>query len=318
VPVPPGGRAVNVSTSNELSAALADVRPGDVITMADGVYSTDGRESPIPIGGKRYYGTFVASGEGTADLPIVLQGTRRAVIDGKPGGDGTGTQYGLYLVGATHWQVRGITITNVSKGIVLDRSDHNHINGAAVTGTGQEGIHLRSFSSDNVVRGNVVSRTGVDNETYGEGIYVGSANSNWNTYTAGRADASDRNQLVGNHVSATGAESIDIKEGTSNGLIEGNYFDGTGMTGSWADSWVDLKGNRWIVRDNTGVDALEDGFQVHGALPGWGNGNLFVNNTAVVNGPGYGFWFQNNVQSTVSCMNSVRTARAGFANQPCA
>jgi parallel beta-helix repeat protein len=314
----PGGRSVAVTTSAELTAALADAQPGDVITMADGIYTTKGLAAPLELGGKHYVGTFVASTSGTERQPIILQGSRNAVIDGKPGEIGTGTQYGLYLAEADHWSLRGFTIRNVSKGLVLDRSHHNRLESLRVTETGQEGIHLRSFSSDNVVTGNVVDHTGLKTATYGEGIYVGSANSNWATYSGGQPDRSDRNQIIGNSVSMTGAESIDVKEGTTGGVIADNIFDGAGMSGSWADSWIDMKGNAWVVEDNTGANALEDGFQVHGALTGWGNDNVFRDNVADVNGPGYGFWLQNNVTgNVVTCTNSVSRAASGFANTPC-
>ncbi|HCB03890.1 MAG TPA: hypothetical protein DEQ43_06525, partial [Nocardioides bacterium] len=92
---PPGGRSVSVSTSDQLTAALADARPGDVITLADGIYTTKGLAASTSIGGKTYYGTFVLERSGTAQAPIVVQGSRAAVIDGKPGDTGTGTQYGL-------------------------------------------------------------------------------------------------------------------------------------------------------------------------------------------------------------------------------
>ena len=59
------------------------------------------------------------------------------------------------------------------------------------------------------------------------------------------------------------AEAIDIKEGTKYGLIEGNIFDGTGMTGeNNADSWVDMKGSYYRIYNNSGTKSLTDGFQV--------------------------------------------------------
>jgi hypothetical protein len=315
---PATGRAVSVATSAQLTSALADARPGDVITMADGVYTTKGLAAALPIGGKRYYGTFVLEKSGTAAAPIVLQGNRGAVIDGQPGKDGTSTQYGLYLAGAAHVQVSGITVQNVAKGVVLDRSNHIRLAGLDVHTIGQEAIHLRSMSSDNVVIGNEVHDTGLTNATFGEGLYVGSANSNWGTYSDGAPDASDRNQLLDNTIYRTGAENIDIKEGTTGGLVRGNSFDGATMTGSWADSWIDLKGNGWVVDNNSGANALEDGFQVHRALVGWGNDNRFSNNRTAVNGPGYGFWLQKGVTGNViSCDNIVTGAAKGFATSTC-
>ncbi|WP_244928674.1 right-handed parallel beta-helix repeat-containing protein [Nocardioides sp. W7] len=313
------GRAVGVGSSEELTAALADARPGDVITLADGVYTTKGLQAPLSVGGKRYVGTFVASTSGTETRPVVLRGSRDAVIDGKPGRDGTGTQYGLYLAGVRHWRVEGLTVANVAKGIVLDQTSHTVIRGVAVHDIGQEGIHLRAFSSDNLVQDNEVSRTGRGNDTYGEGIYVGSATSNWGTYSGGRPDASDRNQVLGNRVWETTAESLDIKEGTTGGVIRGNVLDGAHMTGSWADSWIDLKGNGWLVEGNRGTRALQDGFQVHEAVEGWGLDNVFRANTAVVDAEGYGFWIQQGLTgNVVSCDNVVEGARSGFATVGCA
>lgn len=80
-----------------------------------------------------------------------------------------------------------------------------------------------------------------------------------------------------------------------------SFFAGLAVSGSWADSWIDLKGNGWVVENNHGTTALEDGFQVHQALSGWGNGNLFRNNLAEVDGPGYGFWLQNGITGRRSC-----------------
>lgn len=307
-----GGRNVQVSTSEQLTSAMANAQPGDVINLADGTYT-----GKTKIG--NYTGGFATAKAGTADKPIVLTGSRKAIITG----GGLGGRYGLYLVGANYWQIKGISVTEATKGIVLDGSNFVTIENVEVYNTGQEGIHLRAFSSDNLVRNNVVRLTGQKNATYGEGLYVGSANSNWGTYTGGKPDKSDRNQLIGNVISQTGAESIDIKEGTSNGLIKDNTFDGAGMTGSWADSWIDMKGNNWTITGNKGVNAKQDGFQVHGNHLGgngnWGNNNTFTNNTADVKADGYGFWLQNNVTgNSVSCTsNKVTNAKGGLANVAC-
>lgn len=312
------GRQVAVSTSVALSAALATARPGDVITMADGTYTSKGLRATTAIGGKRYYGTFVGERSGTAQLPIVLQGSRAAVIDGAPGGDGTDTQYGVYLAGVAHWTLKGFTVTNVAKGIVLDKTTSSVIDGLDVHRTGQEAIHLRAFSTDNVVKNNLVRDTGVTDAAYGEGIYVGSAKSNWRTYSNGSPDACDRNLLLSNDIAGTRAENIDVKEGTTAGIIRGNRLDGASMTGSYADSWIDLKGNGWLVEGNTGTRALLDGFQVHVALKGWGSDNVFRSNSANVAGPGFGFWIQKDAaRNQVACANTVVTAASGFANVPC-
>ena len=124
---------------------------------------------------------------------------------------------------------------------------------------------------------------------------MGLARSNWaapgQSRTGGRPDTSDGNRIIANHVYRTTAESVDVKEGTSGGRIEGNRFDSTGMTGAnYADSWVDVAGNGWTVRANVGTNPgsrLVDGYQTHVQLAGWGNANLFDANRSIVRAGGY-------------------------------
>jgi hypothetical protein len=315
----PGGRKVEVSSSAQLATAIADAQPGDVINLADGTYDTK-TKSPLTVNGSAVYGGFVATKTGTVDKPIVVQGSRKAIISG----DGIGGHYGVHLYKVNYWQLKGFTVATAKKGIMLDGSSYNVIDGVEVHAIHDEGIHLRAFSSDNVVRNSYIHDTGLTSKGltngYGEGLYVGTANSNWGVYTGGKVDKSDRNQLIGNKISNTAGEGIDIKEGTENGLVKDNLFDRAGISGSnFSDSWVDVKGNGWTLTGNKGTNAKLDGFQVHGnqlkANGNWGNNNTFTNNTADVNASGYGFWSQNNVSGNVfHCNNVVTRAGGGFGN----
>ncbi|MEK7571842.1 MAG: right-handed parallel beta-helix repeat-containing protein [Patescibacteria group bacterium] len=310
-----GARTITVATAAQLTAALADAKPGDVITMADGTYKT--KSASVVIGKQNVSAAFRLSQSGTSALPIILQGTRKALIDGD-------NDYGLHLFNANYIQLKGFTVFNAKKGIMLDGSNHNILDGVEVRNIRDEGVHFRSFSSDNVIRNSYVHHTGEDKRTgaldngYGEGIYVGSANSNWATYTGGKIDESNRNYILGNTVSYTAGEGIDIKEGTKDGIIRGNTFDNAGIAGTnFADSWVDIKGNNWLITENKGSNALLDGYQIHGVYPGWGNKNTFTYNT-ISNVKGNGFWVQNNVTGNIiSCNNTVTSATKGFANVPC-
>lgn len=306
---PVGGlRNVTVKTSAELTAALSDALPGDIITMADGTYT--GKISLNGIGA-----SFGASTAGTANAPITLRGSRSAVING----GSTSGGYGLYLSGANYWNVSGFTITNAGKGLVADRTNRTIIDGLRIYNIGVEALHLRAFSSDNVLRNNIISDTGIEKPQYGEGIYIGSAKSNWKTYSNGNADTSDRNQIIGNTVSSTGAESLDIKEGSSYGIVSNNSFNGAGMSGdNYADSLIDVKGNNYTITNNTGINALLDAYQVHSVLNGWGYNNSFKGNTLDVRAPGYGFNVQSSAKGNiVYCDNTITNAAKGFANVIC-
>ena len=210
-----------------------------------------------------------------------------------------------------------LSIRNGQKGLMADHVQGALIQGLTVEQIGDEGIHLRNFSSDNVVRGNTVRNTGNRRDTFGEGIYVGTAQSNWSTVSGGQPDNSDRNLVEGNTITDTTSESIDIKEGTTGGRVLNNVFDGSKFSGSHADSWIDVKGNGWLIQGNQGRNSKLDGFQTHAVVDGWGKDNVFKANSAEVNGPGYGFAFTPVLTNTVSCDNKVVNAEKGFGNIPC-
>jgi hypothetical protein len=289
---------VTVTDGPSLTEALAAAVPGTSIRLADGVYA----------------GRFVATASGTAAQPIFLCGGTGAVLDG----GGTSGGYALHLDGVSYWRVAGFVVRNGQKGVMADRVQQTVIQGLTVEQIGDEGIHLRNFSTDNVVQGNTVRDTGLRKAQYGEGIYVGSARSNWCTVTACAPDRSDRNVVRDNDISATTAESVDIKEGTTGGTLAGNTFDGSALSGKFADSWVDVKGNGWLIEHNTGHNSRGDGFQTHQVVKGWGADNTFTANVADVNGPGFGFDFTPVDGNTLRCDNKATGAAKGLANTGCA
>jgi hypothetical protein len=295
-----GGHASStaVSTASALSHALSAAHAGETIVLEPGVYE----------------GNFVASKPGTAAAPITLCGSRSAVLEG-PGINGG---YVLHLDHASYWHVEGFTVEGGQKGVVADGVTHDLIYGLYVHGTGDEAIHLRSFSSYNIVSHNVIRNTGLLVAFFGEGIYVGSANKNWCKYSGCQPDRSNYNKIIDNNIADTTAENIDIKEGTTGGVISGNTFNGTGMVSSAATSWVNVKGNDWLIKDNTGTHSVGNGFSVHQVYPGWGLGNVFRDNKAIVNGPGFGFYVQSrHLGTVVECNNMASGAAGGMTNYGC-
>lgn len=295
-PVDCSRATVEVADADELLSALAGAEPGDVIVMAAGTY----------------VGEFVATTSGTADEPITLCGPTEAVLNG---GDWKG-DYVFHLDGAQYWHLKGFSVTNGQKGVMADGTVGSVIEGLTVYHIGDEAIHLRKHSTDNHVIGNDVSDTGLRREKFGEGIYIGTAESNWGTITDGQPDNSDRNVIEGNKIHGTTSEAIDIKEGTTGGLVRGNTFDGSAIVG--ADSWVDVKGNDWVIEGNVGVNSPLDGFQTHEiGKGGWGTRNVFRGNTATVNGPGFGFSLTPERDNVVACDNKVSQAGEGYSNVDC-
>jgi parallel beta-helix repeat protein len=260
-------RRVDVADTAQLEAALAGAQPGDLIMLADGVYQTSAGAG------------FLAEVSGTAGRPITLCGSRAAVLEGRSLESGYG-----FSLRADHWVLAGFTVRGAAKGVMVDGGNDNLLYGLEVSQIGEEGVHFRAFSARNRIERSWIHHVGLVTPQFGEGIYIGSAHSNWGEYSGGQPDASDNTLVIGNVLGPEiAAEAIDAKEGTSGGVIRGNTFIGSGMTA--ADSWVDLKGNGYRVENNAGLwlrgNPPAASVAVLEELPGWGQANLVGPTTAV-------------------------------------
>jgi len=321
-----GGGTVTVSTAAQLQAALAAATPGQTIKLAAGTYR----------------GSFVVNGRaGTASQRITLSGPANAVIinDG-PSGDapscpaptaGWDSGYGLWIFNSPYWNLTGFTVQESKKGIVLDNSHHTTIDAVSVHHVDEEAVHFRRSSADSVLRNSTITNTGLVQPGYGEGVYLGSANSNWACHgNTGGIDRGDRIQVLNNKIGPNiAAEPIDVKEGTYEGVIRGNTFDGQGITGeNSADSWIDVKGIGYVIEDNTGTfrspGVFANGYETHNtsttpSLPN-GCGNVWRNNRSDLGGIGQ---YAINITSVSKCTampnvvyasNTVTGAVKGLTN----
>ena len=269
------GKIIIVASENQLQQALQAAKPGDEIVIKAGTY----------------FGNFSisATASGTSAKPIILRGEGKVILNGNT----IATGYILHIK-ANYWVIKNIELTNGLKGLMCDGASYNVIDSITVNNIGEEGIHFRQFSTHNLLQNSNISHTGLKTADYGEGVYLGTAVSNWEKITNGKEDKSDSNKVINNHIGPNiTAECIDVKEGSTGGFISGNYFDATGITGANSgDSWMDVKGNGYLIENNNGYNpegsVLKDGFQVHCAVDGWGNYNIFKNNLCEVNADGYG------------------------------
>ncbi|MGW5746108.1 cellulose binding domain-containing protein [Amycolatopsis sp. NPDC003861] len=324
---PPTGDTVDVATAAQLQAALANAVPGQAIRLAAGTYR----------------GSFVTTKAGTAARPITLSGPANAVlINDGPSGDapdcpvptaGWDSGYGLWLANAPYWTLRGFTVQDSKKGIVADNSPHTTIDGVTVHHIDEEAVHFRRSSADSVLKNSTITYTGLVQPGYGEGVYLGSANSNWGCHgNTGGVDRGDRIQVLDNHIGPfIAAEPIDVKEGTFNGVIRGNTFDGRGITGqNSADSWIDVKGIGYTIEGNTGTFAppgtFANGYENHNTStsPSFDNGcgNVWRGNKSDLGGVGA---YAIKISSVSKCAanpnvvyasNTVTNARSGLTNIP--
>lgn len=292
-------KLIDVATAQALGSALSSAAPGTMIRLADA----------------EFVGAFSSDKSGDAQSPIVLCGSRHATLRS----NGSSTVFGLK---GDYWILSGFSITGGQKGVLLDGANNNLFTGLSIHGIGNEGVHFRAHSSDNTFEWSELFDTGNASSEFGEGVYIGSAASQWAKFTgsANTPDRSDRNVVRNNKLGPNiRAEHIDVKEGSSGGLIQNNAFDGVGMVSDgFADSWVDVKGNDYALLDNQGAGSPADGFQVHVVKDGWGNNNVFRRNEAKVNASGYGFNVSSDASGTVvGCENVVTGAGKGLSNVAC-
>jgi hypothetical protein len=117
---------IEVSTSAQLTQALASVQPGDTIQLAANTI---------------FKGTFQATKNGTSAKRITLTGPRSAVIDGTGGGRT------LELTGG-YWTITGLRITGVQKGLMALGLHNTEVKSVKVDRVGHEAIHVQYVQVD--------------------------------------------------------------------------------------------------------------------------------------------------------------------------
>lgn len=308
-----------------LQAAASIAIQGDVITLApDTVFA-----GKLTLAGLR----------GTAAHPIVIQGSSTSILDN---GSPSNTGYPLYLDDCQYVHVKGLQVRNSQKGIMVDRSISCLIEDVEVSQIGHEGIHLRNETSYCIVRRAHVHHTGRTDARYGEGLYCGTAQSNWGAVQRipaemrGYPDVCVGNQFIDCNIHNVTAECMDSKEGTYGCVLRGCTFDGTEIQGAnFADSWVDIKGESWVIEGNTGNTIMTNAFEVHEidnfdsrflspyvdglgishAGVRSGASNVFDNNTGnAAPATGYGFMVGLGVGNVVYSNNSVIGAATGVSD----
>lgn len=300
----PGPTTVAYSDET-LRTALDLANPGDSIHLKPGTYT----------------GPLIIKASGVEDKPIWICGPRHNSASG-PGratisSAKTPGKYVIHIQGAHHVQIHDLTAAHGLKGVVLDRAHHVSLVRLRVRNTGHEAVHFRTNSQHNTLADSDLADTGHKVARYGEGVYIGSAVSNWCKYTDCAPDRSDHNVVRNTTVAKVRAEAIDIKEGVSHTLVSNNTFrvlsrdqDGAGEPAHAANSAMDVKGNDNNIVGNLVLAAPHHGFQVRPRTDApqgpWGLRNFFHNNQ--IKGPaaspdGRAFDARPDTATLVTCFN---------------
>jgi hypothetical protein len=253
----------DVYSGEQLQQVMQTVVAGDEIVLQPGGYKSVASIAASGTDLAHYFG----KANGTSQKPITL----RSVDATKPQelvGGTTSAKYGLYITG-DYWIVKNISVTNSQKGIMLDNANHVVIDNVIVHDVGQEAIHLRDNSSNNIVKNSRIYNTGLVDAGYGEAFYVGSHPGSTNSVGYVYGPDCNFNVIGGNTIGpGIAAEHIDIKAGVLGTVFEYNVMNGVGMTGAnSADSFIDVKGNGSIIRGNkayrNGESNILNIFEVH-------------------------------------------------------
>ena len=288
---------ITVRNATELKSAFYWAAPGTVIRLAPGTYD----------------GQFNLRRSGTQASPIWVCGSREAILTTRS------VSSGLALTVENQHDIvfAGFSIRNSFKGLTVVNSDRITATDLEIQHIGFEAVHLRAQTADSEVTFNRIFDIGVIRPEFGEGIYIGTSDANWCKYNGCQPDRTTRVLVYGNTIWDTGAQAIEAKAGTSNGVIAGNRIDGSSTQNS---PWITVKGNEWLISDNIGRNSTSHGYATNASVAGWGKANVFTRNTGsgVI---GFGTWIHQpstvaSLGNRVSCLESV-AARSGVTNVSC-
>ena len=224
---------------------LKNAIPGDRILIAPGKYL--GIKTPTISNCSAYY----SSGKsGTKDKPIIIDAldpANKPILYGN-----ISKSYILHLYNASYWNIKNIIFHDGSKGIIFDNIQNSILDSVEVYNTGDEAVHFRDGSSNNIIKNSFIHDTGISSPGFGEGVYIGSADG------TDKPDGSKMNQSCNyNSVINTtfgpnvAAESVDIKENTVGTIVDKCTFNAKGTTSeNSTDSVINAKGNNAIITNN--------------------------------------------------------------------
>jgi hypothetical protein len=183
------GQAATFKVYNEVefNSALLAVQPGDTIIF----YGRITCSKP-----------FTTSRDGTPSAPITITGDSNAVIYA------TGN-YGLQVL-HDNYRFSNFSIENSDKGMVIDNANNGIVHNVHCMDIQNEAFKIRNQSKNWLFTFCSARRTGLEGE-YGEGFYVGQADSNW---IDDKPDECSYITFFNCYTTDTYNDGFDIKEGS--------------------------------------------------------------------------------------------------------
>lgn len=264
--------------------ALDVAEPGDTIHLAAGDYFEDPRTRR----------------SGTADRPIIITGSRDAVVKG------SGDEDRVFQINHGYITLNGFSIDGYVRGkyrdkliYVLNTRERTPLKGVRIlhmrlANAGGECLRLRYYIQEAEIAYNTISSCGQDDfpggvwrgkGKNGEGIYIGTAPEQQDDgkNPDDSPDLSRNNHIHHNAINTQGNECIDIKEHASNMLVEYNRCTGQKDTESGG---LSARGNSNLLRYNLVDSNIGAGIRFGGDDDEDGINNRAYGNTITNNGYG--------------------------------
>lgn len=302
------GKVIDVSPKENIQNAIDQAQPGETINLLPGVYLQD----------------IVTKRSGTAENPIIITGTKDAVVKG--GGKGRIIEINhdyiilsKFTVDGLHGDPGNATGYRDKLIYVLGKSARKGVVGMKILSmniknAGGECIRLRYFAQQNEIAYNTITRCGVADFEFkgggknGEGIYIGTAPEqlkDGKNPTQDR-DESNNNLIHHNTINTQGNECVDIKEGSSGNIVE--YNNCTGQKDPESGG-MDSRGNGNVFRYNEIYGNSGAGIRLGGDEDNDGINNDVYENTIRNNTSG-GIKFQRAPQRKI-CGNKMEGNSGG-------
>lgn len=194
----------NVAYVSNLKTAMSAAVAGDII------YFTG-----------THTGNMKTAAHGTATSPIIVRGINATVQT-----TSQSTGYGVEVV-HNYWRFDDFTINYAKKGFYCFNADYGVATRIDVTNVGQEAFKFRRYTNYWEVVNCSVDGTGQTAGDYGEGFYVGDAQSNWES--SSKPDTSGYITFRDCYVVNTTNDAYDLKEGAHHVKYIGCIADFSGI-----------------------------------------------------------------------------------------
>ena len=165
---------------------------------------------------------------------------------------GTGSGYGITLLGRCNVTLRNIEINAFVIGVWLNSSSNNTVSGNNITNN-EYGIYLYASSNNNTISGNNITNNEIGSRFYSSSSNTVSGNNITNNGNGVILNSSSNNTFSGNNIIANNFNGIYLYSSSSNTISSNNMTDNDAGVILYTSSSNTVSGNNITDNDSYGV-----------------------------------------------------------------